>query len=174
MVAPRPDSTDGFKAAWDRAQQRWVETIDTARSLDEALLHERVGGEWSLVETLRHLVFVTDSWVSRGVLGERAPWHPLGLPPTGMTRVSGLAGADVRPDLDEVLALREERVRAVDAVMAPLTDADLDEERRCVGPGHPKAGLWPVRRCLTAVVTEEWRHRDYVERDLARLQREER
>jgi hypothetical protein len=90
-----------------------------------------------------------------------------------MTRVSGLAGADVQPDLEEVLALREERARAVDAVMAPLTDAELDEERRCVGPGHPKAGLWPVRRCLTAVVTEEWRHRDYAERDLARLQRDE-
>ena len=50
-----------------------------------------------------------------------------------------------------------------------MTDAALDEEHRCVGAGHPKAGLWTVRRCLQAQVSEEWRHRDYAERDLARL-----
>ena len=27
------------------------------------------------------------------------------------------------------------------------TSRSLDEERRCVGPGHPKPGLWP---CATA------------------------
>ena len=102
------------------------------------------------------------------MLGVRAPHHPLGLPPTGMTAVKGL-DLDARPSLDEVLALRAERTRMVDRVMTLLTDAELDEERRCVGPGHPKAGLWPVRRCATAVVNEEWRHRDYAERDLAKL-----
>jgi hypothetical protein len=140
-----------------------------AKALDEELLHERVNGEWSFVQTLRHLLFVTDSWVSRGVLGERDPWHQLDLPPTGMTRVKGLADADVRAELAGVLALRGQRTQTVDRVMKVLSDEELDEERRCVGPGHPKAGLWPVRRCLTAQVNEEWRHRDYAERDLARL-----
>jgi uncharacterized damage-inducible protein DinB len=169
MDAPRPQDAQGFRAAWTETQQRWTETIGKAQGLDEELLHERVNGEWSFVQTLRHLLFVTNSWVSRGVLGERDPWHRLDLPPTGMTRVKGLADADERAELADVLALRAERIATVDAVMASLTDAELDEERRCVGAGHPKAGLWAVRRCLTAQVNEEWRHRDYAERDLSRV-----
>jgi uncharacterized damage-inducible protein DinB len=166
---PSPDDADDFRAAWAAARQRWSETIETAQALDEELLHERVDGEWSFVQTLRHLLFVTDSWVGRGVLGQRDPWHRLDLPPTGMTRVQGLAVPHERAELAEVLALRTERVASVDVVMQALTDAQLDEERRSVGAGHPKAGLWSVRRCLGAVVNEEWRHRDYAERDLARL-----
>jgi uncharacterized damage-inducible protein DinB len=165
----QPEDADGFRAAWAETQQRWATTIEHAQTLDEELLHARVDGEWSFVQTLRHLLFVTDSWVSRGVLGERDPWHHLDLPPTGMTRVRGLADADVRAEPAEVLALRRERTRTVDRVLKALSDDELDEERRCIGAGHPKAGLWPVRRCLTAQVDEEWRHRDYAERDLGRL-----
>jgi uncharacterized damage-inducible protein DinB len=169
MERSRPEDADSFRVAWAQAQQRWTETIAGARSLPEELLHERVHGEWSFIETLRHLLFVTDSWVSRGLLGERTPHHPLGLPPTGMKAVKGLPDEHARPNLDEVLALRAERTALVDGVLARLTDDELDEERRVSGPGHPRAGVWPVRRCATAVVSEEWRHRDYAERDLARL-----
>ena len=168
MDLPRPTDADGVRAAWSEAQARWTETIGRARALPEEQLNQNVDGEWSFVQTVRHLVFVTDSWVSRGMLGVRAPHHPLSLPPTGMKAVKDL-DLDARPSLEEVLALRTERTRMVDRVMTLLTDAELDEERRCVGPGHPRAGLWSVRRCATAVVSEEWRHRDYAERDLARL-----
>ncbi|HEX5090647.1 MAG TPA: DinB family protein [Nocardioides sp.] len=169
MNGPHPGDADGFRAAWVEAQQRWTQTLVTARTLDEELLHVRVDGEWSFVQTLRHLLFVTDSWVGRGILGEQDPWHHLDLPPTGMTRVTALADADERAELADVLALRDERLATVDRVLGELTDAELDEERRCVGTGHPKAGLWSVRRCLSAQVSEEWRHRDYAERDLAVL-----
>ena len=165
MDRPRPEDADAFRAAWGDAQQRWAETIDRARQLPGEQLNESVDGEWSLVQTLRHLVFVSDSWVSRGMLGVRAPHHPLGLPPTGMKAVRDL-DLDARPSLDQVLALRAERTRMVDRVITLLTDDELDEERRVSGPGHPKPGLWPVRRCARAVVDEEWRHRDYAERDL--------
>jgi hypothetical protein len=168
MDRPRPEDALAFRAAWGDAQARWTKTIATARALPEGQLNQNVDGEWSFVQTLRHLVFVTDSWVSRGMLGVRAPHHPLGLPPTGMTAVRDL-DLDARPSFDEVLAIRAERTRMVDRVLTLLTDAELDEERRVSGPGHPKPGLWPVRRCATAVVNEEWRHRDYAERDLAVL-----
>ena len=168
MALLQPADAEEFRAVWAETQGRWDDTLRTARGLPEELLHQRVNDEWSLVETLRHLLFVTDSWVSRGQLGVRAPHHRLGLPPTGMTRVKGL-DLDARPGLDEVLALRADRTRLVDRLMASLTDDELDEERRVSGPGHPKAGAWSVRQCATAVVNEEWRHRDYAERDLARL-----
>jgi uncharacterized damage-inducible protein DinB len=168
MDRPRPEDADGFRAAWAEAQQRWSQTIERARGLSEEQLNERVDDEWSFVETLRHLVFVTDSWVSRGMLGIRAPHHPLGLPPTGMKAVKGL-DLEARPSLEEVLALRAERTRMADRLITTLTDDELDDERRISGPGHPRAGLWTARRCATAVVTEEWRHRTYAERDLALL-----
>jgi uncharacterized damage-inducible protein DinB len=168
---PSPEDASGFRAAWAETQQRWARTLAEAGALEEELLHERVNGEWSFVQTLRHLLFVTDSWVGRGVLGRRDPWHRLDVPPTGMTRVKGLADADERAEMSAVLALRTERTRTVDGVMQALTDAELDEERRCVGAGHPKAGLRSVRRCLRAVINEEWRHRDYAERDLATIRK---
>ncbi len=165
MDRPRPEDAIGFLTAWAAAQQRWSDTVERARGLPEEQLNQNVDGEWSFVQTLRHLLFVTDSWVSRGMLGVPAPHHPLGLPPTGMKAVRDL-DLDARPSLAEVLALRAERTRLVERVMTLLTDAELDEERRVSGPGHPRAGVWPVRRCATAVVSEEWRHRDYAERDL--------
>jgi hypothetical protein len=168
MDRPQPEDADSFRAAWTDAQRRWTPTIENARTLSDEQLNVCVDGEWSFIQTLRHLLFVTDSWVSRGMLGVRAPHHPLGLPPTGMKAVRDLDLA-ARPSLAEVLALREERTRMVDRVMTLLTDDELDEERRVSGPGHPKPGLWSVRRCATAVVTEEWRHRDYAERDLTKL-----
>jgi hypothetical protein len=33
-----------------------------------------------VIETQRHLVFATDAWVRRAILGDPTPWHPLNLP----------------------------------------------------------------------------------------------
>ena len=33
-------------------------------------------------------------------------------------------------------------------------------------PGYPEPDSYPVRRCLQAILTEEWEHRLYAERDL--------
>jgi len=41
------------------------QTVERARLLPPDLLHESVDGEWSFIETLRHLVFATDSWIRR-------------------------------------------------------------------------------------------------------------
>ena len=48
--------------------------------MDPDLLHESVDGEWSFIETSRHLAFATDAWVRRVILGDPAPWDPLDLP----------------------------------------------------------------------------------------------
>lgn len=168
---PQPSDADGFRAAWAETEQRWAETVERASGLPAELLHERVRGEWSFVQTLRHLLFVTDAWGSRALLGAEAAYHPLGLPPTGMRN----AGVDVdeaaRPALPELLPLRAERQAVVRELMAGLTDPALEESVRVRGPGYPRAGLFPVRRCVQVLVSEEWAHRDYAERDLAVLER---
>jgi hypothetical protein len=33
-------------------------------------------------------------------------------------------------------------------------------------PGYPESKSFPVRRCLGAIVNEEWEHRLFAERDL--------
>src|SRR6266567_1711045 len=72
-------TADDFRAMWDTIERIWSVTVARAERLPEPARHERVDGEWSFVETLRHLVFATDAWASRTVLDEPMPYHRLGL-----------------------------------------------------------------------------------------------
>jgi uncharacterized protein YjbI with pentapeptide repeats len=168
----RPADADGFREAWDILERLWQQTVGRARGLPAELLHERVDGEWSFIETLRHLVFATDAWVRRAVLGEPAPWDPLGLPHDDMADAPGVPRDDTaRPSLEEVLALRADRMATVREVLAGLTDARLAGMTEPVpGPGYPEPGRsFPVRRCLQAILSEEWEHRLFAERDFDAL-----
>lgn len=171
-VLVRATDADGYRAAWDMLERRWADTVTEARTLPEALLHERVDGEWSFIETLRHLLFATDAWVLRAYLGDPAPFHPLGLPHTEMADLTDVPhDLDARPALAEVLAARADRMAAVRRVLGDLTDDRLAGATTPVtAPGYPEPQGYPVARCLGAVLREEWEHRRYAERDLAILQ----
>jgi uncharacterized protein YjbI with pentapeptide repeats len=167
----RPTDADGFREAWDVIERSWPPTVERARRLPAERLHERVDGEWSFIETLRHLVFVVDAWVKRAVLGDPSPYHALDLPHVVLGDASVPHDTAARPSLDEVLALRADRTAVMRDVLTRLTDADLAATTDPIPPpGYPPAGTYPVRRCLQAVVTEEWEHRLIAERDLAVLE----
>jgi uncharacterized damage-inducible protein DinB len=172
----RPADAAGFRRAWEVIGRLWDGTVDRARRLDPDLLHESVNGEWSFIQTLRHLVLVTDGWIRRALLGDPSPWHPLGLPwddpdetrplPPGITR-----DRDARPSLDTVLTLRRDRMAAIGKIVSGLTDESLDEDTTPVGtPGWPESRSYRVRGLLLHVLHEEWEHRIYAERDLNALQ----
>jgi len=167
----RPADADGFRAGWATVQRRWAETVEHARRLPPELLHERVDDEWSFIETQRHLVFATDAWVRRAILGDPAPWDPLDLPHTDNGPIAHVPNdLEARPSLDEVLALRADRQATVSQVLADLTDEQLDSRTVPVlEPGYPESEAFVVRRCLGAILSEEWEHRRYAERDLAVL-----
>lgn len=164
----RARDADGFRAAWVILERLWHQTVDRARSLPPDLLHERVDEEWSFIETLRHLVFATDAWVRRAMLGDPSPWSPLDLPHDDMPDAPGVPrDLDARPSLDEVLALRADRMATVRRVIAELTDETLAGQTDPVAePGYPESESFAVRRCLRAIINEEWEHRLYAERDL--------
>lgn len=164
----RPTDADGFRAAWALAEAEWAQTFARARSFSAQQLHERVDGEWSFIQTQRHLVFATDAWVRRALLGDPTPWHPLDLPHDDMEDAPGVPrDYAARPTLDEVLALRADRMATVRDVIAALTDEALDSLTVPVlEPGYPESEAFLVRRCLGAVVNEEWEHRRFAERDL--------
>jgi hypothetical protein len=169
----RPADADGFRVAWPIIEQRWAETVDRARRLPPELLHERVDEEWSFIETQRHLVMATDAWVLRALLGDPTPYHPLGLPHSEMDDESGVVPRDLeaRPSLDEVLAVRADRMATVGEFIARLTDEQLASMTEPVlEPGYPEPESYPVRRCIGAILNEEWEHRRFAERDLAILE----
>ncbi|MGH3736675.1 MAG: DinB family protein [Micromonosporaceae bacterium] len=168
----RPTDPAGFREAWDIVERLWGGTVERARGLDPGLLHESVGGEWSFIETLRHLVFATDAWVRRAILGDPAPWDPLDLPWDEMRETPGVPrDRQVRPSLDEVLVLRRDRMATVRTVIDGLTDASLAARTEPVaGPGWPPPESFPISECLLIVLNEEWHHRQFAERDLDALQ----
>jgi uncharacterized damage-inducible protein DinB len=167
-VKMRPADADGFREAWNIIERLWRQTVDRARRMPAEQLHERVDDEWSFIETLRHLVFATDAWVKRAILGEPSPWDPLDLPHDAMPDEPTVPrDQDARPPLDEVLVLRADRWATMRQVLADLTDDKLAEMTEPVTePGYPAPASYPVRRCLLAIINEEWEHRLFAERDL--------
>ncbi len=121
---------------------------------------------------VRHLLFATDAWLLRALLGRSDPYTALDLPGTELQPEPGVPNdADARPSLDEVLKLRAERMAIMRDTMAGLTDDVLAVETDPIpAPGYPAAGTYPVARCLKTVINEEWLHRLFAARDLAQLE----
>jgi uncharacterized damage-inducible protein DinB len=167
----RPTDADGFREAWMIVVHLWDNTVARARTLPPELLHESVNGEWSFIETLRHLLFATDSWIGRVLLGDTNPWHALDLPFTEISEDAEVPNdRTARPSLDEVLALRAERIEMVRKVVAGLTDESMNARTTPVGaPGWPDALSCAAYDCLLCIFNEEWQHRLYAERDLDHL-----
>ena len=166
------------RLAWSTIETAWSTTIDQARGLSESTLLERVNNEWSFVETLRHLLFVTDAWIGRAVLGQVRPYHRLGLPPDhrigepqdGVDVTTW--GIDVCADasFEEVVAARNTRTMMVRDVMDTIAAEMLSQP--C--PPNPAAGFppstaLPIGTCLDVVVGEEWAHHGFATRDLTLL-----
>lgn len=151
--------------AWDMIEGIWHDAVERARRLPEAAWYERVDGEWSFVETLRHLVMATDRWLLSMVRGEAAPFHPWGLAPTdaGMEAPGEPAPS---PSLDSVLEVRRGRMGAVRETIDACTPEELG---RICGPprdGSGRTNEYTVLDCLHVILDEEWEHNRYATRDL--------
>jgi DinB superfamily len=168
----RPRSPAEFREAWAILERRWAETFDRAGRLDPELLHERVDGEWSFIETQRHLVFATDAWIRRALLGDPSPWSPLDLPHDDMADLPEVPrDQSVRPSLDEVLELRRDRMATMREVVDGLTEQQLEGQTTPVTePGYPESRDFLVADVVGCIVNEEWYHHQYAIRDLAVLE----
>jgi uncharacterized damage-inducible protein DinB len=164
---------DGFRAMWQTVQSMWTQTTERALRLPDDAVHQRVAGEWSFAETLRHLVFITDSWVSRTILDEERPFHRLALPQTAYDPSDAVAlGMEVeaQPSIAEVLEARADRQAVVRRILETLSDAELGRMcTRSPAPGYPE-GDRPVAECLAVTMEEECEHHRFASRDLAVLE----
>jgi hypothetical protein len=172
----RSDEPADLREAWRQLRDDWARTTERVRSMPENSEHDRVDGEWSMVETLRHLVFVHDSWFRRCVLGLTEPFTAMGLgPPFVMDQEGSGLDASARPSLDEVLAVRHRHASEVETWLAGATPDQLSRTAPV-----PDDGRWPpyatgrtVRQCLGTVLNEEWAHHGFCTRDLDTLSRQE-
>jgi hypothetical protein len=164
---------DDYRAVFATLEARWDETLQRAERLPEPARDERVDGEWSLVETLRHLVFADDCWITRQYYETDDAFHPLGVPPTDCPpdQHAELGLADgAHPAYAEVVGeLRDRRTRLRE-LLAGLTEADLERPRTAV-----MVPVWGEEthaggECLRVLLQEYSAHRRYAERDLAILE----
>jgi hypothetical protein len=162
----RAQTPEGLREGWVAVQAAWQTTVD---STPPGLVDAHVEDEWSLAQTLRHLVLATDAWLRGGILRIRQPFHEIGLAFTGAAEL-GLDMSIFRaepPRFAETLEVRAERQRMVTQLLAAVTPEMLAEERDDPwggGEWHPTVG-----DCLRVILEEEWAHLRYVRRDLALL-----
>jgi hypothetical protein len=100
---------------------------------------QRVGGEWSAVETLRHLVFMHDSWFRRCCLGSTEPFTAIGLA-AEFVRDQEEQGLDraAAPSLAEVLAVRDVQRAELERWLSGVTPDELS----ATAPAPTGSG-WP-------------------------------
>lgn len=163
----RSSDPDELREAWAWLEARWAATTAEALTHPESSLNLRVDDEWSFLETLRHLVFASETWLGAGVLG-RTTYHHLGL--AGPWFDPALAGLDVDadPSVEEVLAARAQQQADVRDYLATVTTETLATET-----APPEGAPWPppdsrsVLRRLHVILNEEWWHHRFAVRDMA-------
>lgn len=158
----------GLRSAWSAVERAWAATVDRATLMPEGTTDASVDGEWSLAQTLRHLVMATDTWLGKAILELEQPYHPAGLPHDGHDSAAYQPSvfSVERPSFAEVLAARCERQAMVRDFLAAIQPHELAESRKNPhSPDQPET----VRSCLSTILEEEWEHHRYAVRDLDRL-----
>lgn len=164
----RSDDLTDLRRGWRQLRTDWSATVARIRR-SPGIEHESVNDEWSAVQTLRHLVFVHDSWFRRCCLGSTDLFTPIGL---GIESVPDreAQGLDpsADPTLDEVLAIRDEQAAELESWLDSVTLEQLHAPAPI-----PSNDMWPpyargrsVRGCLGTVLGEEFEHHQFCVRDL--------
>jgi hypothetical protein len=159
---------EGLRAAWVAVEGVWAATLARAGSMPDGTVDASVDGEWSLAQTLRHLVMATDTWLGRAILRREQPYHPAGLPndDNDSDAYDSSVFSLPTPTWEEVLAARADRQAMVRTFLDTVTAGELAAERR--NPHSPDYDE-TVLSCLHTILEEEWEHHRYAVRDLDAL-----
>ena len=85
----------------------------------------------------------------RAILGDPSPWDPLDLPWGDMPDTPGIPrDREARPSLEEVLALRRDRMTTVRTLVDGLTEVSLVAHTEPVDRGG-LATPWRASRCVS-------------------------
>jgi DinB superfamily/Pentapeptide repeats (8 copies) len=159
----RPPDPAGMRATWAALQAAWADTTSIAQRLPDAKLHESVAGEWSFVQTLRHVVFAIDKWFTAPIMGDA--FHPMGLANTGSIDFPWPElQYDLAPSATEALAVYADRAARVRSYLDAVDVADLLRPADVLENGPN-----PIQGCIYVVFEETFWHNRYARRDLAQL-----
>ena len=162
----KAQTPNGLRDGWVAVQAAWETTV-TNTPLE--LVDAHVEDEWSLAQTLRHLVLATDAWLRGGIMGMEQPFHEIGQIFSGAAEMGfdmSIFRADA-PAFGDILAVRAERQHLVTDFLTTATPELLAEDRNDPwggGDWHPTVG-----DCVRVILEEEWAHLRYARRDLALL-----
>ncbi|MFE3177117.1 DinB family protein [Amycolatopsis sp. NPDC059090] len=157
-----------LRAAWDAT----VERLQRAPGIER----RSVNDEWSAVQTMRHLVFVHDSWFRRCCLGSAEQFTPMGIgPEVEPYREAHGLDRSLDPSLDEIVRVRDAQSAELEAWLDEVTAAQL------AAPAPvPEDDVWPpyargrsVRQCLRTVLNETFEHHGFCVRDLDLIEAQE-
>lgn len=148
---------EGLRDAWALVERAWAGVLARVEAMPAGTVDVSVGGEWSFVQTLRHLVQATDIWLGKAIQESEQPFHPFGL------ECGAPASETDHPPYAEVLEVRAGRVAQVRDLLATVTSDELAVTRKNPhNPDHPETTL----SCLHVILGEEWEHQRYAVRDL--------
>lgn len=158
-VVPVP-SMEAARASAAEATGGLEATMLRATSFSDEELHRSVNDEWSTVDSLRHVVLIVDLWLSKAVLGEEDPFHPIALPPTFMPpKLPGTSiDPEARPTFDQACEVLRGRLATVRTSVDTLTPEDLERPINA----HAKT----VGGALNVLFTEMTAHNRFINRDL--------
>lgn len=159
----RPTTAAEARAAWSALEAEWDVTVQQAASLPEDTVHASVDGEWSFVQTLRHLVFAIDKWLNVPILGNR--FDPIGLPNSGSVDFPWPdLDHQLAPSFDEARRRHADRVAGVGSFLATFEDSDFARPIVVLENGSTN-----VQDGVFTVFEEAFWHLRYARRDLERL-----
>src|SRR6478752_5842060 len=99
----KAQTPEGLREGWVAVRSAWQTTVaDTPPDLVDG----HVEDEWSLAQTLRHLILATDAWLRGGILRVQQPFHEIGQIFTGADEMGfdlSIFRADP-PPFEEILA----------------------------------------------------------------------
>lgn len=156
----RPSTVDEMRTAWQAMEAAWAVAITTAQALPAGAIDQSVNGEWSFVQTVRHMVMAIDKWFTSPVLGEH--FSPIGLPNTGSLDFP-FPGVDltVTPSAEQALEVLADRYAKVRSYIDTLDPDELDRTIDVL-----ENGPHPLREGLFTVFEEAFWHLRYATRDL--------
>ncbi|MFG3283258.1 DinB family protein [Streptomyces sp. NPDC048111] len=167
-VLIRSESPADLREASRQLHAGWAAAIERMRRTP-GIERRSVNDEWSAVETMRHLVFVHDSWFRRCCLGSTELFTPMGIGPA-VEPYRGAHGLDLSldPGFDEIVNVRNAQTAELEAWLAEITAVQLAARAPV-----PDDDVWPpyargrsVRQCLGTVLNETFEHLGFCLRDL--------
>ncbi|MEU7040018.1 DinB family protein [Streptomyces varsoviensis] len=167
-VLMRSEDPADLREAWRQLRAGWAAAVERMRRTPGIERHG-VNGEWSAVQTMRHLVFVHDSWFRRCCLGSTELFTPMGLGTT-VEPYRGAHGLDLSldPSFDDIVSVREAQAAELERWLDEVTAVRLAARAPV-----PDDDVWPpyargrsVRQCLGTVLNETFEHHRFCVRDL--------